>query len=58
MSREKTIAKPAAEPMFRTSSTGSRPTIPNATKPEEVSTPRRFQIPDHTTAGVALSVFV
>ena len=58
MSREKTIANPAADPMLSTSSTGRRATMPNATRPEDVRTPIKFQIPDQTTAGVALSVFV
>ena len=55
---ENTIANPAAEPTFRTNSTGSSATIPNATAPEEVITPMKFQNPDQTTAGVGLSVFV
>ena len=57
-SSEKTIANPAAEPTFRTSSTGRRAMMPKATAPEDVSTPMRFQRPDQTTAGVGLSVWV
>ncbi len=49
-SSEKTIANPAPDPTLITSSTGSSATIPNATAPEDVSTPMRFQQPDHTTA--------
>ena len=55
---EKTIANPAAELTLSTSSTGRRATMPKATAPEDVSTPMRFQMPDHTTAGVGLSVWV
>ena len=56
--REKTMAKPADDPMLMTSSTGSSATMPKATAPEEVSTPMRFQMPDQTTAGVGLRVCV
>src|SRR6516165_7625868 len=45
-----TIAKPALLPTCRISSTGSKETIPNATAPDEVTTPRKFQKPDQTTA--------
>jgi len=57
-SSEKTIANPAPEPTLMTSSTGSSATMLKATAPEEVSTPIRFHIPDHTTAQVGLSEFV
>jgi hypothetical protein len=46
----KTIAKPAPDPTCRISSTGSSETIPKATAPVEVTTPAKFQKPDHTTA--------
>ena len=49
-SSAKTIANPAAEPTWSTSSTGSNATMLNATSPLEVSTPMRFQMPDHITA--------
>src|ERR1700734_2038101 len=49
-SNANTMAKPAPEPTLITSSTGSSATMPNATAPEEVNTPIRFQHPDHTTA--------
>ena len=50
ISKAKTMAKPAPEPTFRISSTGSSETTANATAPEESSTPIRFHIPDHITA--------
>jgi len=50
MSSANTIAKPAAEPTWRISSTGNSETMPKATAPLEASTPSRFQQPDHTTA--------
>src|ERR1700690_3528792 len=49
-SKAKTIANPALLPTCKMSSTGSKEIIPNATSPLEVSTPRKFQNPDHTTA--------
>jgi hypothetical protein len=58
ISRAKTIAKPAPEPTLMTSSTGSSATMPKATAPEEVSTPMRFHMPDHTTAWVGFKVCV
>jgi hypothetical protein len=58
MSSENTIANPAADPTFKTNSTGNNDTIPKATAPVDVITPAKFQNPDHTTAGVGLSVFV
>src|SRR5580704_18204318 len=48
----KTIAKPAPEPTLSTSSTGNSARTPNATPPEEVSTPIKFQQPDQTTATI------
>src|ERR1051325_2203196 len=53
-----TIANPAEEPTFNTSSTGSNATTPNATAPLDVNTPMRFQMPDHITAMFGRSVFV
>src|SRR5215470_3010642 len=50
MSNANTIAKPAALPTCRISSTGNSDTIPNATAPDETSTPRKLKNPDHTTA--------
>src|ERR1700729_742355 len=55
---EKTIAKPADDPTLITSSTGRSATIPNATAPDEASTPVRFQRPDQTTATHGRKVFV
>src|SRR5580700_8784550 len=46
----KTIANPALLPTCRISSTGKSEMIPNATRPLEVNTPRKFQKPDQTTA--------
>ena len=54
----KIIAKPAPEPTCRINSTGSSETIVYATPPEDVSTPIRFHIPDHTTAICGSSAFV
>src|ERR1700733_1094089 len=48
--RAKTMAKPAPLPTCRISSTGSSERNENANPPDEVSTPIRFHIPDHTTA--------
>jgi hypothetical protein len=56
--REKTIANPAADPTWITSSAGRRFTMLNATAPEEVRTPRKLKNPDQITAGTAGSVFV
>ena len=50
INREKTMAKPAAEPTFMTSSTGSKLRMPKATAPVEISTPIKFQMPDQITA--------
>src|SRR3984957_8403462 len=49
-SKANTIANPALLPTCKISSTGNKEIIPKATKPLEVSTPRKFQNPDHTTA--------
>ena len=46
----KTMAKPASEPTCRISSTGSSDTMPKATSPVEVATPRKLKNPDQTTA--------
>ena len=48
-----TMAKPAAEPTFKISSTGSSETMLNATRPEDSSTPRKLKQPDQTTASCA-----
>src|SRR5713226_9450266 len=48
--RANTMANPALLPTCRISSTGNREMIPNATRPDEVSTPIKFQKPDQTTA--------
>src|SRR6516162_2341627 len=45
-----TIAKPALLPTCKISSTGNSETMPNATAPVDVTTPRKFHNPDHTTA--------
>ncbi len=50
ISSANTIANPAPEPTFSTSSTGSSARTPNATAPVDVSTPIRFQQPDQITA--------
>ena len=50
MSKEKTMAKPAAEPTFMINSTGSKLRMANATAPDEWSTPARLQRPDQITA--------
>ena len=57
-SSEKTMAKPAADPTWITSSAGRRFTILKATAPVEVSTPRKLKKPDQMTAGTAGSVWV
>src|SRR5258707_13870659 len=55
ISSAKTIAKPAPDPTFRTSSTGNNATMPNATAPLDVSTPIKLQKPDQTTATTGRS---
>src|SRR5271156_5211734 len=49
-SKANTIANPAVLPTCRISSTGRSETMPKATAPLEASTPRKFQVPDQTTA--------
>ena len=58
ISSANTMAKPAALPTCRMSSTGNRDTMPNATAPDEISTPRKLKKPDHTTAIGAGSEWV
>ncbi len=58
ISRANTMAKPAALPTCRMSSTGNSDTMPNATAPDEISTPRKLNKPDHTTAIGAGSEWV
>jgi hypothetical protein len=53
-----TMAKPALLPTCRISSTGSSETIPKATAPVEVRTPRKLNRPDQTTAISAGSEWV
>src|SRR5262249_17319617 len=55
---EKTFATPGPEPTLRASSTGKRAPMRNATVPEEVNTPIRFQQPDQTTACDGFRVLV
>src|SRR5580704_12929179 len=50
MSRANTIAKPAPLPTCKMSSTGRSETMPNATAPLEIRTPRKLKAPDQTTA--------
>ncbi len=56
--RAKTIANPALLPTCRMSSTGNSEMMPNATNPDEVTTPRKFHKPDHTTAMCGSSEWV
>src|SRR5215475_11508222 len=58
ISKANTIAKPAALPTCRISSTGKSETIPNATAPDEISTPKKLNTPDQTTATGAGSEWV
>src|SRR5580658_7386759 len=53
ISSANTMAKPAPDPTCRISSTGSNDTMPNATAPDDHSTPNRLKMPDHTTAMFA-----
>src|ERR1700719_598203 len=46
----KTMANPALLPTCKMSSTGSKDTMPNATMPDEMTTPKKFQNPLQTTA--------
>src|SRR5579863_4466710 len=57
-SKAKTMANPAPDPTFNTSSTGNSARTPNATPPPEVKTPIKFQQPDQTTATVGFNVWV
>jgi hypothetical protein len=50
ISSANTMAKPAALPTCKISSTGSSDTMPNATAPDESTTPRKLKKPDQTTA--------
>ena len=58
ISNANTMAKPAWEPTCRISSTGRSETMPKATAPEDNSTPKRLNRPDHTTATCAGSARV
>src|ERR1700690_2011422 len=58
ISSANTRAKPAPDPTFSTSSTGSNASTPKATAPLEVRTPIRFQQPDHTTATIGFRLWV
>ena len=58
ISSANTMAKPALLPTCRISSTGSSETMPKATAPVEVSTPRKLNAPDQTTAISAGSEWV
>ena len=57
-SSAKTMANPALLPTCRISSTGNSEMMPKATNPEEVTTPRKFHKPDHTTATCGSSEWV
>src|SRR5450755_420926 len=46
----KTIANPAPLPTCNINSTGRSETMPKATAPVDVTTPRKLKKPDHTTA--------
>ena len=50
ISSAKTIAKPPFPPTCRINSTGNKETMANATAPVDVTTPKKFQKPDQTTA--------
>ncbi len=58
ISSAKTMAKPAPDPTLSTSSTGSSASTPNATAPDDVKTPIRFQQPDQTTATIGFRLCV
>src|SRR5580704_34055 len=53
INRAKTMAKPALDPTCRINSTGNSETMPKATAPDDHSTPRKLNVPDHTTAKFA-----
>ena len=50
-----TIARPALLLTWRINSTGSSDTMPQATAPEAIMTPKKFHRPDHTTATCGVS---
>ena len=50
-----TMAKPACDPTWRISSTGSSEMMKNATAPVETMMPRKFHKPDHSTATLGAS---
>src|SRR5438874_10181347 len=52
------IAKPAAVPTCRISSTGNSETMPKATAPLDTRTPRKLNRPDQTTARFGGSEWV
>src|ERR1700733_10515029 len=58
INKAKTMANPAPDPTFSTSSTGSKAITPKATAPVELSTPSRFHIPDQVTAIQGLRLCV
>ena len=53
ISNANTMAKPAALPTWRISSTGSSDTMLKATAPDDSTTPRKLKQPDQTTAKCA-----
>ena len=58
ISSANTMAKPALLPTCRISSTGSSVMMPKATAPLETSTPRKFRVPEYTTAKCGGSEWV
>src|SRR6266852_8253601 len=58
ISSANTMAKPALEPTCRINSTGSSEMMPKATAPLDTSTPRKLNVPDHSTATWAGSEWV
>jgi len=58
ISSANTMAKPAPALTCRISSTGSSVITVNATVPDEVNTPAKLHIPDHTTAMLGSSEWV
>jgi hypothetical protein len=50
MSSANTMANPAPLPTCKMSSTGRSDTMPNATAPLDIKTPRKLKAPDQTTA--------
>src|ERR1700733_1640445 len=53
-----TMAKPALLPTCRINSTGRSEMMPKATAPDDHNTPKRLNMPDHTTAIFAGSARV